>query len=88
MDIKIPGFILKTSNGTYIHSICEMPEYGYMTVCKHDIVATTPADFDPVAAEVSMLNQKIDELDAQHNYAVKQIRDRLANLLCLDYTPA
>lgn len=85
--IKIPGFIVKNEYGTYHHAICDMSEYGYITVCPHDIEIPMPAEFNPVAAEVSMLEKKLNVMANEHAQKVKQIKDRIANLLCIEYTP-
>ena len=85
--IKLPGFILKSEYGTYMHASFEGEKHGYITVCKHDIEVTLPADFNPIAAEVSMLNKKLDDMADKHAYEVKQVKDRIANLLCLENKP-
>lgn len=86
--IKIEGFISKGTSGDYQFFMSDMSEYGYMLVCPHVLEFTLPETFNPVAAEVSMLNKKLDNLQAEHDRAASVIKDRISNLLCLEYTPA
>lgn len=88
--IKIEGFILKTPYGDkdFTFSVGEMSKYGYLTVCPHSFEFTVPAEFNPIAAEVSMLEKKLDEMNDEHAHQVKVVKDRIANLLCIEYTPS
>ena len=65
-----------------------MDEHGYLYVCPHKVVAEVPATFNPIAAEVSALEKQRDKLRDEFNARVKQINDRIANLQCIEYTPA
>ena len=88
--IKIEGFILKSPHGADHYSFAQhtMEKYGYITVCPYTLEFTIPAEFNPIAAEVAVLNKKIDDMNAEHGQQIKAIKDRIANLLCLEYTPS
>lgn len=87
--IKIEGFIAKSPYGSgFTHIPVDMSEHGYITVCPHTIEVPMPADFNPIAAEVAALNKKLDKENEEHADRVKLIKDRIANLLCIEYTPA
>lgn len=64
----------------------DMSEYGYMLICPHDMTFTIPAEFNPVAAEVSILEKKKDKLADEYHGAVRQINDRISSLLCIGHT--
>jgi hypothetical protein len=86
--IKIEGFICKTSWDSYTFFASRMDQHGYMTVCPHTLEFTIPEDFNPVAAELSMLEKRLDSLADEYAEKVKPVKDRIANLKCIEYTPA
>lgn len=46
-----------------------------------------PAEWNPVAAEVAMLNQKLDELNDEHMKKTQAIKGRIQELLCIENNP-
>jgi hypothetical protein len=85
--IRIEGFIAQSPYGTgYSFVECDMTAHGYVTVCPHVLEFTIPQTFNPVAAKVSMLEKQLDKLSEEHHQKVKRIKDRIANLLCIEYS--
>ena len=90
--ITITGFIHVIQeqwddNPTYTFmSAKDMSKYGYTMVCQHTIEVAIPADFNPVAAEVAMLEKTKEDLADDYHIAVRRIDDRIKSLLCIGHT--
>jgi hypothetical protein len=87
-DVEIPGFVLSSEYGYVTWSQNEMLDHGYVTVAPHSLAFTVPDDFNSIASEVEMLNKKIDAMADEYHGKVAQIKERIANLLCIEHTPA
>lgn len=86
-QITIDGFIHKRlGDGEYNFFGCEMTDYGHVIVAPHQIIFEIPESFNPVAAEVSALNAKLNEISDEHMKQVRQIKGRIAELLCIENT--
>lgn len=67
------------------------PEYAgsnCIHVCPHKLVVELPDTFNPVTAEVEAIDREIDKVEAESGAHIKRLKDRKANLLCIEYTPA
>jgi hypothetical protein len=87
MKIKIKGFIQKSPHREGFHFCAsDMSQYGYITVGEVDteIDYDIPADWNPVAAEVAALNKHLQEISDEHHAKVRQIKGRIAELLCIE----
>lgn len=86
--VTINGFVMKAPyNGSPVFVNCDMSEHGYLMIGPHEFDYEIPETFNPVAAEVESLNKKLAAVNKDHSNAVKAIKDRIANLLCIEYSP-
>ncbi len=56
----------------------------YTPICSAEVEFDIPDDFNPIAAKVTSLEKKIDVMTAKHHVAVRQIKDQIATLQCLE----
>ena len=87
-DVELPGFIIVSEFGYVTWSQNEMPDHGYTTVTPHSLTFIVPATFNAIAAEVEMLNKKIDSMADEYHGNVARIKERIASLLCIENSPA
>jgi hypothetical protein len=86
--ITIQGFVHKQENSDkMIFWPSDMSEYGYTMVGPHEFQYKIPSDFNPVAAEVAMLDKKLADIKNEYADRVRVIEDRKARLLCIENNP-
>lgn len=85
--LEIKGFIMVSEHGFITFAVSEMPDYGYTTIMPHTITATVPTEFNPVAAEVSAIEKKLNAMASEYHSKAAQLKERIANLLCLENSP-
>lgn len=88
----IKGFIHQSVEGYFsgalMHSSAnDMTSCGYVLVGPCDIEYEIPAGFNPIAAEVEGLQKVLDKENEKHASKVRNIKDRIASLLCLTFDP-
>jgi hypothetical protein len=76
--VECLGFMLHTG---------DLTERGYPLIGTQEILFTIPEGFNPVAAELAMLNKELETLNDQHMQRVAQIKGRINDLLALSYEP-
>ena len=83
--VTIKGFIMRTPYGQQL-SFCgaDMSDHGYIMVGPYEFEYTIPESYNPVAAEVSCLEKKLENLKEEHTRSVIAIERRIANLLCIE----
>ena len=86
------GFILcKTYSSMdeyiYTFSPCEMQNYGYVTVCPHNIEIEIPDDFNPIPGQVANLQAKALQLKAEFAKNMMEIEDSISKLTCIEMSP-
>lgn len=90
--IEVKGFVLAQKNWRddleYTFSTIELIEHGYMTVCPHTLTFQLPEGFDPIAAQIAMLQQQRDKLRAEVAKRITEINDQISKLQALPYEPA
>lgn len=90
--VTIKGFIHQSVEswqmGSLIHStIDDMNSCGYVLVGPCDIEYKMPESFNPIAAQVSSLEKELDKANKAHTDKVIAIKERIANLLCIENKP-
>lgn len=85
--VQVTGAVFKTEYGEYEFSRYDMTKHGWIKICDHTLVFTIPANFNPVAAEVKMWENKLDAMIEDHIEKTSIIKDKIANLLSIEYTP-
>lgn len=86
--VEIAGFILESEYEYTTWAQHEMSDRGYTTIIPHTITFTVPADFNPVAAEIAAIEKKMDSMADEYHSKVAQLKERIANLLCIENSPA
>lgn len=91
MKIKLKGFLAKAPYNEELQFVAsDMSEYGFINVGPID----TEIDYDiqdgwnPVAAEVAMLEKQLAKLSDEHMNKVRKIRLRINDLLCIENNPS
>ena len=80
----IKVYIHKDKHSAKLMPFCiDMSEYGHILIGTHEFEYEIPADFNPVAAEVALLEKQLDKINDEHMRQVKQIKGRIADLQCL-----
>jgi hypothetical protein len=83
--VKIKGLIHKSACSDDFHFFSgDMTQYGYLIVAPYVIEYEVPVGFDPIAAEVSALNKTLDTISEKYTDQVRQLKSRIAELLCLE----
>lgn len=59
---------------------------GYIKVCDAEVTFETPDDFNPVPAQIEILEKKEAELRRQFEEHLQNIRDQISKLQCLEYS--
>lgn len=86
--IIIKGFVQLASHSKLpAFNNFDMSKYGDIMIAPHEFEYDMPDDFNPIAAEVDMLNKKKNELADEYHGKQKQLDERIANLLCIEHTP-
>lgn len=89
--VTIKGFVHKGINSVLSDSYTFFTFDGsgrdWVMVGPHEFTYELPADFNPVKAEVDMLDKKIEEITKTHQEQVQQIKERKASLLCIENNP-
>ncbi len=89
MKVTIKGFVHKSPHGeTFNFFGCDMSKYGDILVAPHSFEYELPADWNPVAAEVEMIDKKLDEIIGEHLAQVRALNARKATLLCIENNPS
>lgn len=87
VKIRIDGFV-QTSPHRQEFQFCaaDMSQYGYLNVGPVDfeIDYEIPDDWNPTAAEVAALEKRLQEENDAHMAKVRQIKGRIAELLCIE----
>lgn len=84
-EVEVPGFIIVSKYGFITHAGSEMPDHGYLTVMPYNLKFTVPADFNPVAAQVSALEAEREKLKKEFNNRIAKINDQISKLQAICY---
>lgn len=79
----VPGYIVFSPYSQYVHSPVELPDFGYLTICRHDITVQVPDELAGVGVELAMLRQNLARLENQHAAQAAAIQTRIADLLSI-----
>lgn len=94
MKVKIAGNIYKPThawegrNAYDFFSFDATTAGDYILVCPHEFEVEIPDTFDPVSAEVDLLNKKIESIQKESDLKVLQIQQRISSLLCIENNPS
>lgn len=66
----------------------DMSKYGYILVGPAEFEFEMPADFNPVAAQITSLEKKLDAMSAEYQRNVAMIRNQISDLQCIEHSPA
>jgi hypothetical protein len=88
--VTIKGFIYKCNYGTGYHFYHTdgMDKYGDLLVGPCEFEYEIPEDFNPAAAEVAMLEKKIDEVSDEYHKKIAALKGRINDLKCIEHSPA
>ena len=91
MEIKITGFMHFAYNSTteLMFSCADMSNYGYVKIAPFETVVNfdMPEGFSPIKSAVDSLNKQIEVIDAERERKVRPLKEKIANLLCLEMSP-
>jgi len=90
MKVTIDGFIVwkKESwqrEGEFFFRMCEMEEYGYVTVKPHSMEVDVPDDFNPAPAQVAILEKEKAKIRAEFNQRIAQLNEQIGKLQALTF---
>ena len=90
MKIQIQGFInykKDTYNPTNVHGMhfypCDMSDFGYVAVMPCSFEVDIPDNFNPIPAQVAMLEKQKRELQAKFAVELMHIEDSISKLTCI-----
>ena len=86
-EVEIPGFILGSPYGTILNSGNELPENGYATIAPYTIKFIVPADYNPIATAIAVLEKKLDTMADAYRSEAAYIKNRIAELQCIEMSP-
>jgi len=89
MKVTIKAFVHKAQygDGYSVYSV-DMSKYGDTPVGPCEFEYELAEGWNPIKAEVDMLEKKLDQINKEHVDQVLHIKDRVAKLLCLEFSPA
>ena len=85
--IEVKGFVLAQKNWRgdldYTWSTIELIEHGYMTIGPHTLTFDLPEGFDPITAQIAMLEQQRERLRAELGKRITEINAQIQSLQAL-----
>jgi hypothetical protein len=87
---KTTMYVLKSNYSDQPHVFAfniSKSDTDYVLISTFEVEYEIPADFNAVAAEVSMLEKQLDKLSEDHMQKVRQIKGRINDLLAIGYEP-
>jgi len=83
--IKLTGYVHvnKYNTSEFIVTNNDMTKYGDVLVGTVDIDFTIPAEFSATAAEVSLLEARVEQLSEEYHRNVAALKSRISDLQCL-----
>lgn len=91
MKITIDGFIHKARFGDGFEFYkSDMTEYDWIVVgpCKFEVDYELPAGWNPVAAQISSLEKKLEKVSGEYMQATRQIKQKIQDLQCIELSPS
>jgi hypothetical protein len=91
--IELKGFVLAQKENwrgelDYTWCATELVEHGYMTVCQHTLTFALPEGFDPITAQIRMLEKQREKLRAELGKRITEISEQIQSLQAIEYTPS
>ena len=84
MKVTIKGFIHKSAyTDGFMMASCDMTEFGHLMVVPHEFEFDIPDTFNPVAAEIEVLEKKLADVSDKFMEQSRAIKSRIADLKCL-----
>ena len=92
MKVTIDGFVLYKKDawetkGEFYFQKWEMEEHGYVTVSPCSIELDVPDDFNPVPAQLDLLEKEKAKIRDEFNQRIAQLNEQIGKLQCLEMTP-
>jgi hypothetical protein len=88
MKTVIKGIVHTDMNtGDFTLFSSDMSKYDYVVVGPASFEYDVPADFNPVLAQVTALEKKLDTLSEEYQRNVAAIRGQISNLQCIENSP-
>lgn len=83
--VKLTAYVHvdKYNDGKYFAHSADMTNWGDVCLGKAEFEFTIPEDFNPVAAEVAMLEKKLGAMAAEYHTNAAKIKSRISDLQCL-----
>ena len=90
MKVTIKGFVLWKKDswekeGRFYFQPWQMEEHGYVTVMPHVFEIDVPDDFNPVPAQVAILEKEKARVRAEFNQRIAQLNEQIGKLQALTF---
>lgn len=82
---SVEGFIIVSSYGTITHSMNEMPEHGYITICPYTLTFTIPEGFNAVKQAVNAIDAEMEKERSDLAKKLQRLQAKKNELLQLSY---
>lgn len=87
--MKIKAFIHENeyTGSPYVFAF-DATDSGYILMGTHEFEFEPPADYDPVAAKIGMLQKGLKKIEREHDVQVANIKKQIEKLQCLEFKPS